>query len=139
MQLSRGIRYLVLFVLITIPWLVYGDEPEILELKDRIDSLEREVELINQTLIEMMEMLSASSSTSMSEQYSQPGQLKWEDKQNWRRLRSGMVKDEVILLLGEPDKIDKYSSFEVWSYGYPGGGTVEYSSQGRVDGWREPR
>ncbi len=139
MQSFKGSRFLVLFILITIPWLVYGNDSEILELKNRIDLLEEKVELINQTLSEMMEMLSASSPTSMSQQYSQPGQLKWEDKQNWRRLRSGMTKDEVTFLLGEPDRIDKYSSFEVWSYGYPGGGDVSYSSQGRVDAWSEPR
>jgi hypothetical protein len=129
---------LIVFMFYAIPRLAYGDDAQILELRNRIEYLEKKVETMNQTLIKMMAILDSSSSVSRVQQSVTPNQLKWEDKQNWRKLRTGMSKNEVTDLLGEPDRIDKFTSFEVWQYGYPGGGNVHFSSKEKIESWSEP-
>jgi len=139
-----------MFMFYAIPRIAYADDAEIKELRNRIEYLEKKVETMNQTLIRMMAILDSSSSVSRgqasggtgsssvsrSQQSVTPDQLKWKDKQNWRRLRSGMSKDEVTDVLGEPDNIDKFPSWEVWRYGYA---EVQFSSAEKLDSWHEPR
>lgn len=140
---------LIMFMFYAIPRLAYGDDTEINELRNRIEYLEKKVETMNQTLIKMMAILDSSSFVSRSQQSGAgigtggsgggsgtPDRLKWQDKQNWRRLRSGMSKGEVTGLLGEPDRIDKFPTFEVWRYGYA---EVQFSSEERINSWHEPR
>jgi len=65
----------------------------------------------------------------------------WKDISNWRdRLHVGMTKDDVRTLMGEPDKIDQYSVAldQVWHYGYPGGGSITFGRDARVETWSEP-
>ena len=143
---------LVMFMFYAIPRLAYGDDTEINELRNRIEYLEKKVETMNQTLIKMMAILDSSSFVSRSQQSGAgigtggsgggsgtPDRLKWQDKQNWRRLRSGMSKGEVTDLLGEPDRIDNFGAFEVWRYGYPIGGEVQFSSKEKLNSWHEPQ
>jgi hypothetical protein len=140
---------LIMFMFYAIPRLAYGDDTEINELRNRIEYLEKKVETMNQTLINMMAILDSSSFVSRSQQSGAgigtggsgggsgtPDRLKWQDKQNWRRLRSGMSKGQVTDLLGEPDRIDKFPTWEVWRYGYA---EVQFSSEERINSWHEPR
>ena len=60
----------------------------------------------------------------------------WKDKQNWRRLQRGMSRDAVVRILGDPETIRKYSSFETWHY--PLGGHVSFDEAGRITSWFEP-
>jgi outer membrane protein assembly factor BamE (lipoprotein component of BamABCDE complex) len=84
--------------------------------------------------------IQSSSTGSGSQQSVTPNQLKWQDKQNWRKLRSGMSKDEVTDLLGEPDRIDKSTFFEDWRYGYRIiTGSVRFSDNDKLDSWHEPQ
>ena len=129
---------LIMFMFYAIPRIAYADDAEIRDLQNRIEYLEKKVEAMDQTLTKMMAILNASPSVSRSQQSVTPDPLKWRDKQNWRRLRSGMSKDEVTDLLGEPDRIDKFPSFEVWSYGDYGSGFVHFSSHGKAESWSEP-
>ncbi len=147
---------LIMFMFYAVPRIAYGADAEIDELRNRIEYLEKKVEAMNQTLIKMMAILDSSSSVSIGRPTVPPSigrptvppsiglptvtpdRLKWEDKQNWRKLRSGMSKDEVTDLLGEPDRIDKFPSFEVWSYGDYGSGFVHFSSPGKAESWSEP-
>ena len=105
---------LIVFVFYAIPRLSYGEDAQINELRNRIEFLEKKVETMNQTLMKMMAILDSSSSVSTGQQSVTPDQSKWEDRQNWRRLRSGMSKIEVRDLLGEPNRIDNYGPFEEW-------------------------
>jgi hypothetical protein len=130
---------LIMFLFYSIPRIAYGDDAQINELRSRIEYLQKQVETMNQTLIQMMAILDSSSSVSRSQQSVSPNKLKWEDKQNWRKLRSGMSKGEVTGLLGEPDIIDKFSSFEVWQYGDPERASAHFSSDERIRSWSEPR
>ena len=129
---------LIILVFHAVPWIAYGDDAEIRDLRSRVEYLEKKVEIMNQTLTRMLAILDSSPPASMGQQKSASDRLKWEDKQNWRRLRSGMSKAEVVSLLGEPDRIDKYSFFEVWQYGDLGGGTIHFSSRETVESWSEP-
>ncbi|MCX6966722.1 MAG: hypothetical protein NTZ46_02905 [Verrucomicrobia bacterium] len=55
----------------------------------------------------------------------------------WRKLVRGMSKCDVRELFGEPDRIVKRPSFEVWYYP-PASGRVLFDDFGRVYGWDEP-
>jgi hypothetical protein len=65
---------------------------------------------------------------------------KWKDISLWRyHLQKGMKKDAVVKLLGEPDKVEVYNlSGDVWHYGYPSGGDVNFDTNGKLKSWSEP-
>ena len=58
------------------------------------------------------------------------------EKNNWRKLRKGMTKNEVTAILGEPRNITVYRYSEVWRY--QGMSKVEFDNNGRVTSWSEP-
>jgi hypothetical protein len=62
----------------------------------------------------------------------------WRELRNWRSLRKGMSRFEVMRLLGEPGKVSDYYSFERWEYPDALGGRVNFDSGGSVAGWRPP-
>ena len=62
----------------------------------------------------------------------------WRELRNWRSLRKGMSRFEVMQLLGEPGKVSDYYSFERWEYPDALGGRVNFDSGGSVVGWRPP-
>jgi hypothetical protein len=62
----------------------------------------------------------------------------WKRRENWRSLRRGMTELDAKGLLGEPHKIDAYSTWAVWYYNPPFGGNVRFGRDGRVDSWSEP-
>ena len=130
---------LIMFMLYAIPRIAYGDDAQVKELRNRIEYLQKQIETMNQTLTQMMDILNSSSSVSSGQQSAAPDQLKWQEKQNWRKLHSGMSKDEVRGLLGEPDNIDRSTFFEDWTYGTPPRGMVGFSSTEKLNSWSEPR
>jgi hypothetical protein len=135
-RLYRALLVGCLVVAITLP--AFGSDSDLERLTKRVDDLEKRVELLSQTLTILMQTYNAGGVQPKGLQTSAPDSQKWKDKQNWRALRSGSSKDEVTSLLGEPDKIQKFTSFEIWYYGYPGGGSVNFSSNGKVEAWSEP-
>ena len=62
----------------------------------------------------------------------------WRELRNWKSLRKGMSRFEVMQLLGEPGKVSDYYSFERWEYPDALGGRVNFNSGGSVAGWRPP-
>ena len=62
----------------------------------------------------------------------------WRELRNWRSLRKGMSRFEVMQLLGEPGKVSDYYSFERWEYPDALGGRVNFDAGGSVAGWRPP-
>jgi hypothetical protein len=104
-------------------------------LEERVIVLERRVDSLDSTLA----ILTKNQTESRSSQLAEQGAL-WKNLSNWRtRLRKSMTKDEVRKLMGEPDKINVYSLIgEVWHYGYPGGGIINFSKDGLVESWSEP-
>ena len=66
------------------------------------------------------------------------GEEGWRELRNWRSLRKGMSRFEVMQLLGEPGKVSTYYAFERWEYPDALGGRVNFDSSGSVVGWRPP-
>jgi hypothetical protein len=66
------------------------------------------------------------------------GREGWRELRNWRSLRKGMSRFEVMRLLGEPGKVSDYYSSERWEYPDALGGRVNFDSSGSVVGWRPP-
>ena len=98
-------------------------------LDDRVRDLERRIEqLEKQTSL-------PASIPSANKLGQQDG---WRQRENWRSLKRGMTESNVRSILGEPQKVDTFSTWSSWTY--PSGGNVRFGSGGgRVDGWVEPR
>jgi hypothetical protein len=62
----------------------------------------------------------------------------WRDPRNWRSLRKGMSRFEVMQILGEPGKVSTYYAFERWEYPDALGGRVNFDASRFVVGWRPP-
>jgi hypothetical protein len=61
----------------------------------------------------------------------------WENKKNWRKLETGMSRDEVLALLGEPIKtIEGVKT--LWYYPDIYRGYVSFDDKGKLTGWLEP-
>jgi len=105
----------------------YNLQEKIVYLEKKISELERRI-----TSLERQKPSYTSSSSEL------PASEKWNDILKWRLLRKGMDKNTIRRVLGEPDKIDAYSSFDTWHYGYPSGGTVSFDKRNVVERWSEP-
>jgi hypothetical protein len=57
---------------------------------------------------------------------------------SWRSLSNGMSKEQVINILGEPNRITSGSFGQIWYYPDSLGGTVNIDGSGQVTGWSEP-
>ena len=99
-------------------------------LDDRVRELERRVEQLEKQLAQS----TASSGTPKPVAAQADG---WQKKENWRALKQGMSDSEVRALLGEPDKVNAFSTFKVWLY--PAQGQVQFDKRSAVDSWTEPR
>lgn len=64
------------------------------------------------------------------------GSSKGRDLANWRRLSRGMTMDAVRGLLGEPESVMALPIYTMWAY--LDGGSVNFSSDNKVQGWLEP-
>jgi hypothetical protein len=67
-----------------------------------------------------------------------PARPRWKDVSVWRGLSHGMSQDDVKRILGEPEKVSDLGFQVTWYYGYPFGGEVTFSQDGRVSSWSEP-
>jgi hypothetical protein len=66
--------------------------------------------------------------------------VKWQNLELWKgKLSKGMTKDNVITLFGKPDTVVAYGpAGERWWYGSQSGGTIDFSTDGRVESWLVP-
>ena len=81
----------------------------------------------------------ASPATSQPRQAAEPAlttqSAAWRSPENWRRLRIGMSRAEVVGILGEPGKVTSYYAFERWEYPDALGERVDFDERGRVSVW----
>ena len=61
----------------------------------------------------------------------------WQNKKNWRKLETGMSRDEVLALLGEPIKTIEGVKM-LWYYPDIYRGYVSFDEKGKLVGWQEP-
>ena len=63
---------------------------------------------------------------------------KWKDRSLWRKLKVGMTKHQVEILLGEPRRIKGGSTLTFWYYSEDGTqSNIRFDDNG-VYGWSEP-
>ena len=65
---------------------------------------------------------------------------RWKDKSRWLRIQKGMTQSQVEDLLGHPGEVQHYEFLgEEWYYpNKVNGGQVDFNTQGRVNGWKNP-
>ncbi len=63
----------------------------------------------------------------------------WQNRANWRKLKIGMLQDDVERLLGPAKKVDADAFWIDWDYTQDEfRATVRFSRQGFVNEWKEP-
>jgi hypothetical protein len=116
---------IIAFLSLGIAFNSYADD------SDRIDQLEKEVQVLKQRISKLESLLS---NTSEEQVLVNPGNG-WKSVSNWRKLTTDMSYDEVRNILGEPHKVDGGLVAEWY---YQNGGVVHFY-EGKVDQWEEPR
>ena len=116
---------IIAFLSLGIAFNSYADD------SDRIDQLEKEVQVLKQRISKLESLLS---NTSEEQVLVNPGNG-WKSVSNWRKLTTDMSYDEVRNILGEPHKVD---GGVLASWYYQNGGVVTFF-QGKVRRWSEPR
>jgi outer membrane protein assembly factor BamE (lipoprotein component of BamABCDE complex) len=109
------------------PESIIAQDGEILEIRKRISELEERVMKLENLLIVCKEPQSNVSSTGQA----------WQDKKNWRILKSGMSAEQVQAILGEPTKTIE-GVRTLWYYPNIYCGYVSFDQQGRLTTWKEP-
>ena len=107
------------------------------DLAERIRALEKQVAEL-EAEVQRLERRLAEQRTRRGETPPAARREGWREPRNWRSLRKGMSRFEVMRLLGEPGKVSDYYSFERWEYPDALGGRVNFDSSGSVVGWRPP-
>jgi hypothetical protein len=111
----------------TFPESIIAQDSEILEIRQRISELEERVMELESLIIVCKEPESNASST---------GQ-RWQDKKNWRILKTGMTAEQVQAILGEPIKTIE-GVRTLWYYPNIYCGYVSFDQEGRLTIWKEP-
>ena len=113
---------------------VAAQQSTIQELQRRVLELEQVVSQLQQRVVEL-------EANVQGQQDSTPMTVSggnWREITNWRGLRKGMTMQQVVGLLGEPERVQTMTTMTFWYWGYPGGGRVSFDSGNRLQGWTEP-
>ncbi len=111
----------------TFPESIIAQDGEILELRQKISELEERV----------MELESLLSVCKEPESSASSGGQGWQDKKNWRILKTGMTAEQVQAILGEPIKTIQ-GVRTLWYYPNIYCGYVSFDQEGRLTVWKEP-
>ncbi len=98
---------------------------------ERVGKLEQEIQQLKLRL-QKLEPPSATINPKAAQPVSVEG---WKSKLQWRRLRQGMLPEDVRELLGEPERV-MGGDFTRWVY--PGYAVATFY-EGKLDSWQEPR
>jgi hypothetical protein len=113
-----------------------GQEPS---LEERVSTLERKVSLLEEAVLRLT---LGKPAEKVPEVAPPPPAMKgtWRSLENWRtHLKFGMTEAEVRELMGPPDIVEKMALIgKVWYYGDRGGGSINFTIDGKVKSWLEP-
>lgn len=123
------LRVATFYILLMVVTNIWGSEDK--SVVKRIANLEMQVLNLNSRVLQLEKKLEDCTTQHKSVIQTVPAR-----KDAWRKLKKKMSKEQVKKLLGEPDKIDRFSSFEVWNYKEHS--KVEFDDDGYVTGWHEP-
>ena len=105
---------------------VRSQDDEVLRLRQKISELEKRVN--------DMEKLLTICTEEQKTHDEMPG---WQNKKNWRKLTTGMTKEQVESILGEPTKMIS-GVRTLWYYPNIYCGYVSFDEKGNLIGWNEP-
>jgi hypothetical protein len=128
-HIKRSPIILLLFIAISLafslPCMAQGDEAA--KLRQKITELETRIKDLETTLAKYQ----------VHEKDGNNSSNTWENKKNWRKLETGMSRDKVLSLLGEPIKtIEGVKT--LWYYPDIYRGYVSFDDKGKLTGWQEP-
>jgi hypothetical protein len=104
-----------------------AQEDETAKLRQKIVELENRVKELESTLAKYQEQVKPRDESGLAGQ----------NKKNWRKLETGMSREKVLSLLGEPIKtIDGVKT--LWYYPDIFRGYVSFDEKGQLIGWQEP-
>ncbi|MBN1625184.1 MAG: outer membrane protein assembly factor BamE [Deltaproteobacteria bacterium] len=106
---------------------VIAEEDEILRLRQKVTELEGRIK-------DMENLLKIYHDAGDIDTGTERG---WQNKKNWRRLKTGMTKDQVQSILGEPIKTIK-GVRAFWYYPNIYRGYVSFDEKGFLTKWNEP-
>ncbi len=125
------ITVIIIIVFFTVSTASYASETardeEILMLRQKIVELENKIKEMEATIAKYIEQDKSLEESGYG----------WQNKKNWRKLKTGMSPEEVLALLGEPIKIiDGVKT--LWYYPDIYRGYVSFDDKGSLTGWHEP-
>jgi hypothetical protein len=126
------VALLTALVAFSIPAVAAAQKPPADSLLRRIDLLERRSADLEQRVRELESVIKGGPSRDVSV----PTSTKWQDLQNWRRLRRGMTMDDVRALLAEPGRVEAMGVGTQWSWDYAA--HVAFDRSGTLQAWSEP-
>ena len=109
------------------PQIVTAQDDDILILQQKISDLEKRIKDLETILMLPTESEKLLTGTNQG----------WQNKKNWRSLRTGMTLEEVRDTLGEPIKTIKGVK-TLWYYPNIYCGYVSFDEEGYVNAWGEP-
>lgn len=102
----------------------------------RIRELERKIQFLEQRISKLEDIVLAARPD--AENPAAASVDKWKERANWRRLRKGMSKKEVELILGTPPKTVPNAYYgDIWYYPDQQGGNVSFNKDEVVTSWGE--
>lgn len=121
----------IIFVFLFMGTASYASEvdkdEEILMLRQKIVELENKIKEMEATIARYID----------EEKDLEESGYGWQNKKNWRKLKTGMSAEEVLAILGEPIKtIDGVRT--LWYYPDIYRGYVSFDDEGLLTGWNEP-
>jgi outer membrane protein assembly factor BamE (lipoprotein component of BamABCDE complex) len=126
-KIFSSIILLLFAINLVMPISCFAQENEVAKLKQKVAELETRIKELEASLSKCKDpdkSLEQSKNT-------------WENKKNWRKLTTGMNREEVLALLGEPIKtIEGVKT--LWYYPDIFRGYVSFNDKGKLVGWQEP-
>jgi outer membrane lipoprotein-sorting protein len=104
-----------------------AQEDEVAKLRQKISELESRIKELETALAKNQE----------TEKSHDESGYAWQNKKNWRKLETGMSRNEVLTLLGEPVKIIEGVK-TLWYYPDLYRAYVSFDDKGKLIGWHEP-
>jgi len=131
MKYSETISVIIILVLFAVSTASYASEApqdeEIYMLRQKIVELENKIKEMEATIAKYIEQDKSLEESGYG----------WQNKKNWRKLKTGMSTEEVLALLGEPIKtIDGVKT--LWYYPDIYRGYVSFDDEGLLTAWHEP-
>ena len=131
-----NLKILLAFFLIVfcIQYSAIAQQNKIATLQTEVEKLQQKVSQL-ESKVQQLEKLFLSKKNNGASLRDNDNSGDWKNKQNWRRLKNGMSKEEAKQILGEPDRIEAHGPLEFWRY--PNGGRVSFFDE-EINGWSEP-